>query len=158
MYLAGELARTDATLLEAVCLIEALGRLGITSDVGPLVAKASKANVAAAILSDQMAEGDLCLFVRARGWRRPEIELAFHEREKDERGVHVDEQIEWIGAVGKLPHATREEFEVAWNRALTAFRESPIEESLPFWERSRVRSLMRGLEASVRSVGFEVRA
>lgn len=158
MYIAGELGRMNETVFEALCLIEAIGRLGVRDQVTVIVSKATAENVVVALLKDKLKEGDLCLFVRAQGQRTTEIELAFGEHEKDERGINLSETLEWFGAVGPLPFETREEFTRAWDRAVESFKEAPYTEAEPLWERSRARRVMAGLEASLRGQGFKVDA
>lgn len=155
VYVAGELGRVHPTLFEALCLFEALVRLGFgEGQIHAIVATASTDNVKRALVPDHLAEGDSCLFVRLRARRERPLLVTSMGTELDE--IPLEETVEWHGAVGLLPYTYEAFSGYHWPAAVRAFADAPRDEAEPMWQASRARRVLPRLEGALRAKGIAI--
>lgn len=138
IYVPGRLGEIHATLLEALCLIEALSRLGFgEGKVGVLTVLAEPHHAVGALLSG-VSVGDRVVIVRLIG-------------------ISEGIPIAWYGVVGQIPDWSQEEFLARWIKDAQTFLDAPASESESVWNRSKSCAILPQLEMVLRAKGFEVK-
>lgn len=154
MYVAGRLERLHPTLVETLCLVEGLARLGFGGKhVGVLVGDATEAHERVALLAETVRAGSRIVVVRLSEVVADKLVTASIEG----REVPLETEIRWFGTVGAVPDWTEEEFRARWLEAAGIFLDAPASEAKPVWERSRTSKILPRLEHMLRLKGFEVR-